>query len=106
VEELAQAIADENLARLTSIPGIGRKTAERLILELKNQIAPFLVSEQVESPRDAALSSLEEDVLSALVNLGYPKTSAEKALASALRSPDCERTFEDALRNTLRRLAG
>jgi holliday junction DNA helicase RuvA len=106
VEELAQAIADENLSRLTSIPGIGRKTAERLTLELKNQVAPFLVSEQVESPRNAALSSLEEDVLSALVNLGYPKTSAEKALASTLRSPDCERTFEDVLRNTLRRLAG
>ncbi len=107
VEELAQAIADENLSRLTSIPGIGRKTAERLTLELKNQVAPFLVSDQVESPRDIAqLSSLEEDVLSALVNLGYPRISAEKALAAALRSPECERTFEDVLRNTLRRLAG
>jgi Holliday junction DNA helicase RuvA len=107
VEELAQAIADGNLSRLTSIPGIGRKTAERLVLELKSQITPFLVSEQVESGRDVAkLSALEEDILSALVNLGYPRNSAEKALATVLRSAECERTFEDVLRNTLRRLAG
>jgi holliday junction DNA helicase RuvA len=107
VEELAQAIADGNLSRLTSIPGIGRKTAERLVLELKSLITPFLVSEQVESGRDVAkLSALEEDILSALVNLGYPRNSAEKALATALRSTECERTFEDIMRNTLRRLAG
>jgi holliday junction DNA helicase RuvA len=107
VEELAQAIADGNLSRLTSIPGIGRKTAERLVLELKSLITPFLVSEQVESGRDVAkLSALEEDILSALVNLGYPRNSAEKALATALRSAECERTFEDIMRNTLRRLAG
>jgi Holliday junction DNA helicase RuvA len=107
VEELAQAIAGENISRLTAIPGIGRKTAERLALELKNQVGPFLVSEQTESPREVAkMSMLEEDVLSALVNLGYPKASAEKALASALRSQECERTFEDVLRNTLKRLAG
>jgi holliday junction DNA helicase RuvA len=107
VEELAQAIADGNLSRLTSIPGIGRKTAERLVLELKSQITPFLVSEQVESCRDVAkLSTLEEDILSALVNLGYPRNSAEKALATVIRSAECERTFEDVLRNTLRRLAG
>jgi holliday junction DNA helicase RuvA len=107
VEELAQAIADGNLGRLTSVPGVGRKTAERLVLELKNQIAPFLVSEQVVSTRDAGkLSALEEDVLSALVNLGYPRNSAEKALSTVLRSAECERTFEEILRNTLKMLAG
>jgi Holliday junction DNA helicase RuvA len=106
VEELAQAVADGNLSRLTSIPGVGRKTAERLVLELKSQITPFLVSGQVEPGQDAAkLSALEEDILSALVNLGYPKLSAEKALAAVLRSAECERSFEDILRNTLRRLA-
>jgi Holliday junction DNA helicase RuvA len=107
VEELAQAIAESNLARLTAIPGVGRKTAERLVLELKSQIMPFLVSEQVEAARDGGrLSALEEDILSALVNLGYPRAAAEKALATVLRSTECERTFEDVLRNTLRRLAG
>jgi holliday junction DNA helicase RuvA len=107
VEELAQAIADGNLARLTAVPGVGRKTAERLVLELKNQITPFLVSDQVVSSRDVAkLSALEEDILSALVNLGYPRISAEKALSAVLRAAECERTFEEVMRSTLRRLAG
>lgn len=107
VEELARAIADGNLARLTSIPGVGRKTAERLVLELKSQISPFLLPEQVQAAQQPGLiSPLEEDILSALVNLGYPRASAEKALSVVLRSAECERTFEDVLRATLRRLAG
>jgi Holliday junction resolvasome RuvABC DNA-binding subunit len=68
---------------------------------------PFLLSEQTgESRDDAKLGALEEDILSALVNLGYPHAAAEKALATVLRAAECERTFEDILRNTLRRLAG
>ncbi len=107
VEELAQAIAESNLPRLTSIPGVGRKTAERLVLELKSQITQFLLPEQVEASRaSAAPSALEEDVLSALTNLGYPRASAEKALSAVLHSSECARTFEDILRNTLKRLAG
>jgi holliday junction DNA helicase RuvA len=107
VEELAQAIAESNLARLTSIPGIGRKTAERLVLELKSHISSFLLPEQVEAARQGgAPTALEEDILSALTNLGYPRSSAEKALSMVLRSAECDRTFEDVLRNTLRHLAG
>jgi Holliday junction DNA helicase RuvA len=107
VEELAQAIAEGNLARLTAIPGVGRKTAERLVLELKSQVTPFLLPEQAEAARAGSRPTpLEEDVLSALINLGYPKASADKALSLVLRSAECERTFEEVLRNTLRRLAG
>jgi holliday junction DNA helicase RuvA len=107
VEELAQAIAEGNLVRLTAIPGVGRKTAERLVLELKSQIAPFLLPEQAATVKQAGgPSPLEEDILSALVNLGYPRASAEKALSMVLRSAECERTFEEVLRSTLRRLAG
>ena len=107
VEELAQALAEGNLVRLTAIPGVGRKTAERLILELKSQITPFLLPEQAESAKQgSAPTALEEDILSALTNLGYPRPSAEKALSIVLRSAECERTFEEILRNTLRRLAG
>jgi holliday junction DNA helicase RuvA len=106
-EELAQAIAENNLSRLTAIPGVGRKTAERLVLELKSQITPFLLPEQAQAARDGGkFSALEEDILSALVNLGYPRAAAEKAIATVLRSGECERTFEDVLRSTLRRLAG
>jgi len=107
VEELAQAIAETNLPRLISIPGVGRKTAERLMLELKNQVSQFLLQEQLESQRPSgARTVLEEDILSALTNLGYPRASAEKALAAVLRSAEYDRTFESVLRNTLRQLAG
>ena len=107
VEELAQAVAEGNLHRLTAIPGVGKKTAERLVLELKGQIAPFLLAEPVEAAGAAAPpSALEEDVVSALVNLGYPRAAAEKALSTILRSPESGRTFEDILRSTLRLLAG
>ena len=107
VEELAQAIASGNLIRLTAIPGVGRKTAERVVLELKSQITSFLLPEQVEAAKEGGvLTALEEDILSALTNLGYPRSTAEKALSMVLRNAECERTFEDVLRNTLRRLAG
>jgi Holliday junction DNA helicase RuvA len=107
VEELAHSIVEGNILKLTSIPGVGRKTAERLSLELKSSVSSFILPEQIEASKSAATpSALEEDVLSALVNLGYPRAAAEKALAIALRSDDGARTFEDVLRNTLRRLAG
>ena len=107
VEEIAQALVDGNLGRLTAIPGVGRKTAERLVLELKNQMASFVLPDRADaSQKETPNTMLEEDVLSALTNLGYPRASAEKALSMALRSADCQRTFEDILRNTLRRLAG
>ena len=106
-EELAQAIADGNLARLTAIPGVGRKTAERLVLELKNQVTAFLLPEQAKAAQDGGrLTALEEDVLSALTNLGCSRSSAEKALSVTLRSMEGERSFEEVLRNTLRQLAG
>jgi holliday junction DNA helicase RuvA len=107
VEELAQAIADGNLSRLTSIPGVGRKTAERLILELKGQITPFLLPDQVRAAGTAGgADALQDDILSALVNLGYPRAGAEKALSSVLRSVHAERSFEGLLRHTLQLLAG
>ncbi len=108
VEELAQAIAEGNLARLTAIPGVGRKTGERLVLELKSQVARFLLPEEDAAAKGevARADALEDDIVSALVNLGYPKAAAEKAFSVVLNSGESERTFEDLLRNTLRRLAG
>ena len=86
---------------------MGRKTAERVVLELKSHITPFLLPEQAQAAGEAGKpDALQEDVLSALVNLGYPKPAAEKAFSLILRSGECERTFEDLLRSTLRRLAG
>ena len=107
VEELAQALADGDTHRLTSIPGVGRKTAERLALELKGQMSAFLLPEKAETTRAAgAPLTLEDDILSALVNLGYPRQSAEKAISLTLRDDEIEHTFEVILKNSLRRLAG
>jgi Holliday junction DNA helicase RuvA len=107
VEELAQAIAESDLVRLVAIPGVGRKTAERVVLELKNQITPFLFPAQAQAGRaEGKTDGLQEDILSALVNLGYPRPGAEKALSAVLRAAECERTFEDLLKHTLRRLSG
>ncbi|MDR1726901.1 MAG: Holliday junction branch migration protein RuvA [Acidobacteriota bacterium] len=107
VEELAQALAAGDTHRLTSIPGVGKKTAERLALELKGQMSAFLLPEQAEAAKaSGAALSVEDDILSALVNLGYPRPSAEKAISLALRDEGVERTFEGILKTALRRLAG
>jgi Holliday junction DNA helicase RuvA len=107
VEELARAISESNLARLTTIPGVGRKTAERVVLELKSHITPFLLPEEGQAvPVEDKADALQEDIISALVNLGYPRPAAEKALSRVLNSGDSERSFEALLRGTLRNLAG
>jgi Holliday junction DNA helicase RuvA len=107
VEELAQAVAQGDLPRLISIPGVGRKTAERLVLELKGQITPFLLPAEARAGEGhGQADGLQEDILSALVNLGYPRPGAEKALTAVLRAGESERTFEDLLKATLRRLSG
>jgi Holliday junction DNA helicase RuvA len=69
------AIKGNNVAALTRVPGIGKKTAERMVLELRDKLEAFGV------PAAAASSPVEDDVLSALVNLGYNRSLAEKALA-------------------------
>jgi len=81
-DEMVGAIRGNDVARLTRIPGIGKKTAERMVLELRDklpQAAPLA------APSAPAMSSTEEDVLSALVNLGYQRAAAEKALAALVK---------------------
>jgi Holliday junction DNA helicase RuvA len=99
--ELVRAIERGDVARLTNIPGVGKKTSERIVLELKDRlprVAPTAAAGEVAS--DAA-SPVREDVLSALVNLGYHRPLAEKAVAAAFKvMPDggFERTLKQALR--------
>jgi Holliday junction DNA helicase RuvA len=81
-DEMAGAIRGNDVARLTRIPGIGKKTAERMVLELRDKLPPVAGAS---APTTPALSATEQDVLSALVNLGYQRAAAEKALASALK---------------------
>ena len=74
-EAMVAAIKGNNVAALTRIPGVGKKTAERMVLELRDKLEAF------GAPAVAAASPVEEDVISALVNLGYQRPLAEKALA-------------------------
>jgi holliday junction DNA helicase RuvA len=93
-DEMVGAIRGNDIARLTRIPGIGKKTAERMVLELRDKLA-------VETPGDVAavptMSAIEEDVMSALLNLGYQRSAAERALAGANKSGTFEAMFRGAL---------
>ena len=109
-DELIASIRTNNLARLTLIPGIGRKTAERLIMELREKVAE-LSSAQLEEELGAKLEPAEQtedtvrsDALSALLNLGYQRSSAEKAIDAAL-SEGGDITVESILRRSLKKLA-
>lgn len=95
--EMVGAIRGGDLARLTRIPGIGKKTAERMVLELRDKLpAPTGGSEVT-----AALASpVEEDVISALVNLGYPRAAADKALLAA-RGGKIPQSFDVLFREAL-----
>jgi holliday junction DNA helicase RuvA len=97
--ELVQSIAGANIARLTSIPGIGRKTAERIVLELKDKLGILAASDPAAPPVGP-----REDLLSALVNLGYHRPTAESAVDRALREQP-EAGFEAALRASLKALS-
>src|SRR6266852_3384005 len=77
-DEMVNAIRGNDIVRLTRIPGFGKKTAERMVLELRDKLPVEKHGEIAASP---TLSAVEEDVLSALVNLGYQRANAEKALA-------------------------
>ena len=76
-DEMVRAIRSNNIARLTRIPGIGKKTAERMVLELRDKLPEPGPSS---APATPPMNATEEDVLSALVNLGYQRPAAEKAL--------------------------
>ena len=101
--ELIRAIRTQDVARLTRIPGIGKKTAERIGLELKDRLPADL---QIAEPAPAASTAgdqLRDDLLSALVNLGYQRPVAEKAVEKVLRAQP-EARFEAALKDVLRAL--
>src|SRR5580698_9744120 len=93
-DEMIGAIRGNDLARLTRIPGIGKKTAERMVLELRDK----LPAGGAEAAVVSGLSAVEEDVLSALVNLGYQRGAAEKAVAATAKNGSFEVMFREALK--------
>jgi Holliday junction DNA helicase RuvA len=109
-DEMIASIRTNNLARLTLIPGVGRKTAERLIMELREKVAE-LSSVQLEEELGAkpevtgpTEDTVRADALSALLNLGYQRSGAEKAIDAALAEGG-DVTVESILRRSLKKLA-
>jgi Holliday junction DNA helicase RuvA len=102
-DDLVPAIRAGDLPKLTLIPGVGRKTAERIVLELRDKLSAVEVP--VPEIADAmGRTQLEADVISALDNLGYDRRAAEKAVAAAVSSGENE-NFEAVLRATLQQLS-
>jgi Holliday junction DNA helicase RuvA len=94
-EEMVGAIRSNDFARLTRIPGIGRKTAERMCVELRDKLEGFGAPQPVVSH-----SAVEEDVISALTNLGYQRALSEKAVERAVQSAGRE-NFDTIFRAAL-----
>ena len=107
-QELLGAISGGNVGKLIRIPGVGKKMAERLVLELKEKVVKKMMME--ESPQAGLQNRLDdiiaEDVLSALVNLGYKNNVAKDALDRALRSSEEKMEMDKLLKKTLKFLAG
>lgn len=94
-EFMVAAIRGNDVAQLTKIPGIGKKTAERMVLELRDKLDAFGAA-----PASAKTTPVEEDVLSALVNLGYQRTAAEKAVSKAAESGNAKK-FDQLFREAM-----
>lgn len=101
-DDLVPAIRTGDLVRLTRIPGVGRKTAERIVVELRDKLAAMGVPEMAQP--SAVLSSVAADVVSALLNLGYDKHDAEQAVETAGKDGASD-TFEELLRTSLKQLS-
>jgi Holliday junction DNA helicase RuvA len=101
--DLVSALRASDVTRLTRIPGVGKKTAERLVLELKDKVQDLAVAGEPDAPSPAASS--KDDLVSALVHLGYSRPEAERAVDRALKEGGDGR-FEDLLRLALRAVSG
>ena len=107
-DEIVAAIRSNNIARLVAIPGVGKKTAERMVIELRDKIgelsAGAAASSAAAAGADGSPDSVFDDALSALVNLGYQRNAAEKALQEAAKN-GAEMNVQKLLRSALQKLA-
>lgn len=101
IDELKYAIDEGNLSRITAVPGIGRKTAERLLVELRDKINKL--TEKFEPAEAGAPSSIRSDAIAALVNLGYNLKTAEKIVRDVMNSRTSI-TIEDVIKEALSQL--
>ena len=109
VKELIAAVQDGDRARLQRIPGVGKKTAERVLLELKDRVGfdePDATRPATAATRAPDAAGPREEALSALLNLGYARKIALRAITAAVADNDDPATLETVLRSALRRLVG
>ncbi|MFQ5877163.1 MAG: Holliday junction branch migration protein RuvA [Acidobacteriota bacterium] len=107
-EEVIEAVHARDGRRLGTVPGIGRKTSERIVLELADRLDDVAAPEAGAAPRDAAaagVTGVRRDLISALVNLGYNSRAASAAAGRALRESSGPPSFEPLLRRSLRLLS-
>jgi Holliday junction DNA helicase RuvA len=102
VEDLVPAVRRGDLVQLTRIPGVGKKTAERIVVELRDKLAAMAAAE-AERPEAAGRGGVEADAVSALLNLGYDRRASEKAVEEARRGAPS--SFEALLKAALQALA-
>lgn len=102
--DLIVAIRNNDLGRLIRIPGIGRKTAERIILELRDKLDAISIEETGTATRTAAQPGVREDTVDALIALGYQRPLAERAVDTALRD-EGEMTIEAVIKRSLKKLS-
>ena len=104
--ELAECLGQGDLARLISIPGVGRKTAERIMVEMRDKLPALAADRDIAlSVKSAADEAVMNDAISALVNLGYKKGVARKAIDQAIERLEGEINLESLLKESLRALA-
>jgi len=103
-DELLASLQSENLNRLMAIPGVGRKTAERLVFDLKEKVREIALRGESVPEKKKPKDQMAEDVISALVNLGYKKNQAERVVEQVWQQQP-EASLEEILRESLRALA-
>lgn len=104
VSDFVEAVSGADILRLSGIPGVGKKTAERMALEMKDKISKLFP--EIESMEAVgSVGGVHKDVVSALVNLGYPKNKAEAAVSKVTQEEGAER-FDLLLKKALKRLSG
>jgi holliday junction DNA helicase RuvA len=108
VDELIPAIRSNDLGRLTSIPGVGKKTAERIVVELRDRMAalsgPDVEEQFATTPVAPGFASIRDDTVAALLTLGYQKAQAEKVVGRVLEQ-EKDHSIEHVLRQSLKQLS-
>lgn len=105
-DDIARCVHEDNVAALVKVPGVGKKTAERLVIELRDKIAPSSAPHDLLNPSAGpAASGAEEEAESALIALGYKPAEASRMVNAALKTNPAA-TAQELIRQALRKIAG